>query len=261
MLEVIGLAVTFPSVVYTVLLGVMLIYWLIVMSGALHIGDGSDGALDGVDVGGGHGGALDVGGGHDGALDVGGGHDGVADGGGDPELNLDAQQGGSGLLASLLSVFRLRKLPATISISLLVTFSWLVSVVAMQIVSRLIPSDPGLGVRAIVLGVSPLVALPLSAIVSIPLAKLFVQHQAPTKTGLIGMTCRLRTGKVTEKFGEATLEDGGAGLVLQVRVDAGASLKRGDLALIVDFDAAKDSFLIVPLESVMGQGDRQATAK
>lgn len=253
MLEVLTLAVTFPSVVYTVLLGVMLIYWLVVMTGVVHIGDGSDGALDGLDVGGGHDG-LELGGGHDG-LDVGGGHDGVADGGGEAELNLDTHHAGTGLLASLLSVFRLRKIPATISISLILTFCWLTSVVAMQIVSRSNSPAPGLAFRIIVLLGAPVFALPISALVSIPLAKVFVQHQAPSKSGLIGMTCRLRTGKVTDRFGEAILEDGGAGLILQVRVEAESTLKRGDLAMIVDFDDKKDSFLVVPLDSVMGKDD------
>ncbi len=50
MAEVFVLALSFPSVVYTVLLGVVLVYWLFVVVGAVNLGDGSaDGELDGFD--------------------------------------------------------------------------------------------------------------------------------------------------------------------------------------------------------------------
>ena len=47
--EVVRLALSFPCVVYTVLLGVVLVYWLFVVVGAIHVAEGSDGALDGFD--------------------------------------------------------------------------------------------------------------------------------------------------------------------------------------------------------------------
>src|SRR4051812_46032257 len=88
----------FPSVIYTVLLGVVLVYWLFVFIGALHInalgegmGDGAleghaDGAIDGhLD------GALEGSGHADGALE---GHaDGAADGH-DVDVDVDGPPGG-----------------------------------------------------------------------------------------------------------------------------------------------------------------------
>ena len=70
MSEVLRLALSFPGVVYTVLLGVVLVYWLFVVLGAIHLGDGSaDGHFDGI---GEHGADVgDVGhGGADGDVDV-----------------------------------------------------------------------------------------------------------------------------------------------------------------------------------------------
>lgn len=60
----------------------------------------------------------------------------------------------------------------------------------------------------------------------------------------------MRTGSVTGTFGEALLEDGGAGLVVRVRVDRELPVKRGDQMLIVDYDEAKESFLVEPLEEL-----------
>jgi hypothetical protein len=185
--------------------------------------------------------------GQDGIGDVGG--DGIADGDADFD---GSDTGNPGLLAALLSALHLKQIPATVALSVLITFCWLICIVAMQILSRTATAG-SLPLKLGLLAVTPLLALPMSSLVCRPLAKALTQRKAPTKNSLIGMTCRVRTGKVTDRFGEATLEDGGAGLVVRVRVEGASDIKRGDLALIVDWDAEKDSFLIEALDSVMGE--------
>lgn len=306
MTEVLTLSLTFPSVVYTVLLGVVLVYWAFVLVGVVHLGEGSDGAMEGAagaakgaleGAAGAAKGALEGAAkgalegaakgvlegaskgvlegathalaGHDGAAHA-FGHDGLGDamghhgapdghaGHGDTDLDAAGKGGHPGVLAALLSALHLKQVPATVALSVLLTFCWLVSVVAMQILSR-----GGLGgstlLRLAVLAGSPFLALPLSSLVCRPLATALTQRNPPTKTGLVGKTCRIRTGTVTEHFGEATLEDGGAGLVVRVRIEGDATIKRGELALIVDWDAEKDSFLIEPMASLLEdpKGDAQ----
>src|SRR3954464_14991242 len=130
MAEVFVLALSFPSVVFTVLLGVVLIYWAFVMVGVIHIGEGSEGALDGHlgDIGGGHADVGDFGGGHADVGDIGGGGDGHADfgdGGGDGHGgdggDADADDGGHGMLPALMSALHLRSVPATVVFSLIIT--------------------------------------------------------------------------------------------------------------------------------------------
>ena len=254
MAEVFVLALSFPSVVFTVLLGVVLIYWTFVMVGVIHIGEGSEGALDGhidgatkgmlegaVDhLGGGHADVGDIGGAGDGDVDFG---DGDADDGGDS---------GHGVLAALMSALHLRSVPATVVFSLIITFSWLVSVVSMQAVTRTAPALLGHALSAGVLLASFLLALPLTSVVARPLAKVFAPKHAPLKSDFIGRTCVVRTGSVTDKLGEATLHDGGAGLVLRVRIEDGKQLARGEQALIVDYDAERETYLVEPMRDVLG---------
>jgi hypothetical protein len=258
MAEVFVLALSFPSVVFTVLLGVVLIYWTFVMVGVIHIGEGSEGALEGhidgatkgmlegaVDhLGGGHADVGDIGGGH---ADVGGGHaDGdLGDGG-------DADDGGSpGAMALIMNALHLRSVPATVVFSLVITFAWLVSVVTMQAATRMAPGLVGVPLSLGVLLASFVAALPLTSIVARPLAKVFAPKHAPVKSDFIGRTCVVRTGSVTEKFGEATLHDGGAGLVLRVRIEDGKQLARGEQALIVDYDAERETYLVEPMRDVL----------
>ena len=256
MTEVLGLALSFPCVVYSVLLGVALVYWLFVVLGAIHLGDGSaDGALGGFDpeaaIGAGKG-ALE--GAAKGALQ---GHfDGMADLAGDVSDAGDIGDGSDGAedgsaVAHLVNALHLRSVPATTILSLIVTFSWLTCVVGMQISSRYLPGAGSTLVHWLVFAASPILALPLTSLVARPLARVFAQKRGTSRSDLLGKTCVVRTGTVTSTFGEALVEDGGAGLVVRVRVDRDLSVKRGDQLLIVDWDAEHESFLVEPIDEVM----------
>src|SRR5450631_2730684 len=251
--EVLALALSFPCVVYTVLLGVVLVYWLFVVVGAVHLGDGSDGALGSFDPEGAIGagkGALE--GAAKGALQ---GHlDGMADAAGDVGDVGDGGDIGDGgdsdgetsAMAMLVNALHLRSVPATTILSLIITFSWLVCTIGMQIVSRDLPR--GSALAWVVFLVSPILALPVTSIAARPLAKVFAHKQATSRHDLIGKTCIVRTGTVNATFGEALLEDGGAGLVVRVRVDRELPVKRGDQMLIVDWDGEHEAFLVEPVE-------------
>lgn len=242
MAEVFVLALSFPSVVFTVLLGVVLVYWAFVMVGVIHIGEGSEGALEGK-LEGATKGLLE------GAVD--GHHAHLGDVGGDGDLDLDGDGDGHGALAAIMSALHLRSVPATVVFSLIITFAWLVSVVSMQALTRLAPSLLGPLVSIGVLVAAFVLALPLTSLAARPLAKVFAPKHAPAKMDFIGRTCVVRTGTVTNKFGEATLPDGGAGLVIRVRIEDGKQLGRGEQALIVDYDAERETYLVEPMREVL----------
>ncbi len=242
--EVLGLALSFPSVVFTVLVGVVLIYWAFVMVGVVHIGEGSEGALDG------HG-HVDAGGGHE--VDFGGhghahGFGDAGDAGDAGDVDVDEVPGA---ITAMMNALHLRAVPLTVVVSLIVIFSWLVSVTIMQVVTRSFPVLQGVLLNAAVFAVAPILALPFTSLAARPLAPLFRTRKGTAKSSLIGKTCVVRTGSVTEKLGEATLEDGGAGLVIRVRVEDGKKLGRGEQALIVDWDAERETFLVEPMRDVM----------
>lgn len=241
MAEVFVLALSFPSVVFTVLLGVVLVYWAFVMVGVVHIGEGSEGALEGK-LEGATKGLLE------GAVDGAGHHVELADAG---DADLDGDDGGHGALAAIMSALHLRSVPATVVFSLIITFAWLVSVVSMQILTRLAPALVGPLLSMGVLLASLVLALPLTSLAARPLAKVFAPKHAPAKSDFVGRTCVVRTGTVTSKFGEATLPDGGAGLVIRVRIDDGKQLGRGEQALIVDYDAERETYLVEPMRELL----------
>lgn len=237
-----AVALSFPSVVYTMLLGIALVYWMTVMIGAAHIDllgggeGGAEGAADGID-----GAHADVGGadGADGADGDGG------DGG-------DAHDGAfSGVLASL----KLRSAPVTVVLSVFLLFGWILSIFGMQAVAAWLPGfAPGLTGAAVLL-LAGLLALPITSVVIRPLAPIFAPPVATKSASLVGKVATVRTGTVTDRFGEALLEDGGAGLVVRVRVDTGDTLKRGDQVVITAYDQARHEYTVAPMHGLLDERD------
>ncbi len=252
-----AVALSFPCVVYTVLLGIALAYWLFVMVGAIHL-DGADGAADGAadGLGGGHGADAggdvgDVAGGHGGHGDA-GGDAGDGGDGGDGDAG-DGAHGAHGLFAGMMASLKLRSAPATIVMSVIILFSWLFSIFGMQASAAWLP-DAMLGIaRFGVLLVSPVLALPFTSIAVRPLARIFVTPSAAKHESLVGKIGTVRTGTVTDRFGEAILEDGGAGLVVRVRVETGEKLKRGDQVVIVGYDGERQEFTVAPMEGLLDE--------
>ena len=123
----------------------------------------------------------------------------------------------------------------------------------MQAAAAWLPPDAISLARWGVFFLAPLLALPFTSIAVRPLARIFVPPVAVAKRDLVGKVCTVRTGTVTDRFGEALLEDGGAGLVVRVRVDAGETVKRGDQVVIVDYDAEKQEFTVAPMEGLLDE--------
>jgi hypothetical protein len=256
MAQLLTVALTFPAVVYTMLLGIALVYWLFVILGAAHVnllGDGvadgiadaaAEGAIDGVVKG-----ALE--GAAKGALE------GVADHAG----GAIADAGAGASVAGIVAALKLRRAPATVVLSVLILFSWLLSIAGMQALESLaLGGVANTLFKLAVLVVAPMLALLPTSLAVRPLARVFTPPVAPKHESFVGKMCTIRTGTVTDRFGEATLEDGGAGVVVRVRVENGEKLSRGDQAVIVGYDADRQEFTVAPVEDLLADSRRVGSA-
>ena len=200
MTELLDAILVFPTVIFTILLGVAAAYWLFVMLGALDL-DVLDGDFDAADV----------------------------DGDGDPDG-----------FAGVLHAVGLGGVPLALVLSLLILTSWVFCLVAMQVVGG---RSGWLAAGAAVLSVG--LAIPVTALAVRPLRRFFVTHPALQSKALVGKVCTVTTLSVTDRYGQAEVEDGGAGLLIQVRYTGPSGLARGDKALI--FDYKDEVFLVAPV--------------
>jgi hypothetical protein len=236
--ELLAASLEFPTVVFTIVLGIVLVYWLFVLLGALDI-DLFGGDVD-VDVSGAAKGIGDVltGGAKGGAEAF------HADAGGDAHAGGDADaDGGGGVWHGL----GLGDVPVTISVSLIVLIGWCGSLLAMHYVAG------GAGwQRLAVLVIAIVIALPIAALLVRPLAPVFTVQEGKSNADYVGHACTISTGSVDDNFGQATVEDGGTVLVIQVRCGERGKLARGDRALIIDFDPARQAYVVEPVADMLG---------
>jgi len=62
---------------------------------------------------------------------------------------------------------------------------------------------------------------------------------------------------VGARFGQATYEVPGESMLLQVRSDKTNTLKKGDEALIIEYDARREAYLVEAMEPLLIEGGSQ----
>lgn len=263
----------FPTAIFTLLIGVMGVYWVFVIMGVvdLEIFDAADGALD---VG------------ADGLLDAADGMDGL-DG---------ADAGAEGLIESIASVgefpltlltdsapdavlqgtfdkildkeavsecvssvedkrqgLSLRVVPLSISLSLVLVFGWMFSYLSTQFASALLPTDNLLSGGIIVFGSVTLASF-ITSILIRPFGGTFVTHESQSNTELIGETAEIISPSVDSERGEIRIADrAGVPLLLQARYDREYSFKRGEHVLVIHFDKERNVCIVEPMNTPLGR--------
>lgn len=212
---------SFPAVVYTVLLGVVLVYWLLAIIGLVDFEAGAD-----VDIGAD---AADAGDAGD-AGDIGDAGDG-------------GPEGLSGLAAWLVA-FGLNGVPFSIVVSLLALVGWFLTGMASLTLLPLVPDALRWAAGAGVLLAAAALSIVIAAQLVRPMRGLFVTHRAISNAALVGQVCKVLTGVVDERQGRAEVAQRGAGINIRVWAPAPNSLRRGDAALITEYDPARQRYRI-----------------
>lgn len=211
---------SYPTIVYTALLGVGLVYWLLAIVGLVDFESGG------------------------------------------PDLDIDLEPGTSvtdidvdepanvSTLAGYLVALGLGGVPFSVVISLLALFAWVISSIAAIWVLAFFPDGllRFVVASAVLVGALAL-AIPAAATCVRPMRRLFVTHNAISNVSLIGQECVVLTGSVDEKFGRAEVAARGAGYHIHVIADTPNNLKRGDTALIMEYDEAAGIYRIAETSS------------
>jgi hypothetical protein len=211
-----------PTVFFTVGLGIAMVYWLFVLLGALDIDllGGGDAAGAGKGLG-------------DALVGSKGGAEGIK-----PDLQ------GHGVWEAL----GLSSVPITISVTAALLVGWTLSVLGMHYGAGALGVGTG-WLAALVVFVAIVIGVPLAGLLVRPLAPVFKVRTGKSNRDYVGATCTITTGSVDDGFGQATIEDGGTVLVIAVRCDRPDALGRGARALIIDFDTARQAYVVEPTDA------------
>ncbi|MBO1419634.1 OB-fold-containig protein, partial [Streptomyces sp. FH025] len=152
-------------------------------------------------------------------------------------------QDGSGHHGGVLDALGLGGVPVTVAVSLLVALAWFVSLAGTVLTS-------GAPARGGVFAVALVASWAGTRAIVRPLSRLFPEERPVTRGDFVGRVCVIRTGRVTADFGQAEVaaEDGSTATV-QVRTpEPDPGLTAGRTALIYDYDADGEHFLVAPFD-------------
>jgi|TARA_B110000116_G_scaffold270296_1_gene287989 hypothetical protein len=209
--DFLSIITSFPAIIYSVLLTVTIILALLTIVGLLDIdGPEFDFNMDG-----------------------------------DVDLSANAPTA-EGLAGFMLS-WGLTGVPITIVFCVLSLVGWFICYYAVYLTFDYIPD----GVLeylmgAVILVISFFVSLPITAFMIRPLRGLFSHAQAKSNKHILGQVAVIRSSKVTAIFGEATFNDGGAGLLLRVRNGDDNTLKKGDAVVLLEYNKTDGTYLVIP---------------
>jgi hypothetical protein len=226
---------SFPTVVYTVLLLVVTAHWLLAALGILEV-DTVDGLMpDGL---GAHGAGHGIG--HDIGHAIGQGHD---IGHGHGAHHHDADAGG------LLMKFGLHGVPVMVVFTIIAIVGWSVC----YFVELLVLRDATLGVFAIPADIATMIgglllAIPVGRIVLAPVRRLLRRFAPVSQRPMLGRQGVVRSPEITQTSGTAEIDDGGAGLILQVRADVSGRFVRGDRIVLIEYLEDQNAYRVTSCE-------------
>ncbi len=175
----------------------------------------------------------------------------------DVDVDLDGVDAGSGGLAGVLSALGLSGVPLTVTLSALVFVGWCVTTggalalgAAQNPLSGVVAGGRFVGgTGAGIVGASR-AARPLRGVFA-------TSNGHAGAQALVGETAKVTSSSVTEKAGRGVVTLTGVDAQVSLRCDEpGNGLKRGDEALIVDYDADAHIYSVVPMESAFGVDTR-----
>lgn len=218
-----GIFFSFPVVIFSTLLTLCVLYWLVAAIGILSVD------------------CLDI----DFNID---------------DINVDvddisAATPSSSGFGGLLMKFGFNEVPMTLVITLISLIGWLASYLSFRFFILPLYDLTWLYYLAGTVDfiVIFILAIYITSFFIQPLRPLFSKINAnETHKSLLGQVVEIRSSSVNKNKGEAIYENGGAGLILQVRCDESYQFNRGDKAVLLNYDATSNSYEIISIEEFNG---------
>jgi hypothetical protein len=200
---------SFPTVIYTVLLIICAMYWLIAMLGMVDLE-----ILD-----------FDM----DGDIDA--------------NDSLEAQNGIAGVLFKL----GLNGVPLTIVLTIIAIIGWIACYYAIYWSEALVPNfwPVELAFELIIFFVITFFTIMLTAQIIKPIRTLFQKLEADETKHIVGQVVVVRSAVVNKDRGEASMNDGGAGLLLNIRATGNAEFFKGDEVVVIEENKETRIFRVI----------------
>ena len=199
---------SFPTIIFTLLFFFCILYWVVAALGLIDL-DFIDFDLDG---------------------------------------DIDATDGveAQGAIAGLILKLGLHGVPFIVALTILSIFGWLVSFYASFYIFKLVPGK----LLELLVGVPIFICAFLVAILFTrtcikPIRQFMNKLDVDETKYIIGQTLVVRSGLVNKLTGQALMNDGGAGVILDVRTKGDLEFKKGDEVVVIEKIDADNTYRVI----------------
>jgi len=161
-------------------------------------------------------------------------------------LDFDLGDGGSADAVGIFSRLGLDGLPWLLVLTLLVLFGWCITFLVHSLVLAPLSGLLRYGLGGLLALLAPVPSILLTAMALRPVRRLLLKMRPQPMESLLGKVAVVRTPTVDAAQGMADLDDGGAGLILQVRGDGAATFRRGDRVVLMEYAPEANTWRVVP---------------
>ncbi|MEQ1514564.1 MAG: hypothetical protein ABL934_18060 [Lysobacteraceae bacterium] len=207
--EFLDIATSFPTAIYSVLLLVVTAHWLLSALGILEI-DTLDGLLP-------------------------------------DDLGVDGADGAEpGGIGGVLLKFGLHGVPVMIIFTILAIVGWAFCYfIDLHVLRGLDLGPMGVVAEAATAVGGLLLSIPVARAVLTPVRRLLRRYEPVTQRPLLGRYAEVRSPEITQNHGTAWVDDGGAGLILQVRADVSGRFVRGDRVVLIEYLEEQNAYRVI----------------
>jgi hypothetical protein len=164
----------------------------------------------------------------------------------DTDINVNDGLSGTGLLGGLLMRFKLEGVPIPIVVTLISLFGWFFCYYIVHFFFEYIPFDWLRYVVGVPVFLASLYASTLlTGLIILPLRPIFQTADQEVQKSIVGQIGIVRTSRVDQAFGEARVDDGGAGLIIKVRSYNEEFFSLGDRIVLLEYDEEKNIYRVI----------------
>lgn len=166
----------------------------------------------------------------------------------DADVDVDADAGGesSGTLVTAFRFMNAGEVPVAITLSLLFISMWVIAILGNHYLN---PRSSALLAAAYAIP-NIVSSVFVAKYLGWPFRWVFRQLDKGTeqREEMIGKVCRVVTSQVSNATGQADIATDGASLRINVRTEGGERLRKGDEAVVTDFNRDENVYIISKLE-------------
>ncbi|MBI9017491.1 MAG: DUF1449 family protein [Phycisphaerae bacterium] len=164
----------------------------------------------------------------------------------DVDMDLDGDIATPDMLRTFLGFFHVGKVPIMVLLSILILSLWIISLMSNYYLNP----DRGMFIgTGIALG-NLVASLMITKVVLMPFAKVFesFNNDDSSTKKIVGRICIITTTKVSDKMGQAEIKTTAAPILINAKTEDGCTLNRGDEAVVVGHDKDKSIYYVMPVE-------------